>query len=151
MTLDRCPWYLAGPLIGLLIVGLRALVNRPLGALGGWVELVERGTQGRQLGIPAFVTLGTIAGGLLFALVTGTFAPALHYGAGTADSPAQFAVLTVAGLFIGFGARTAGGCTSGHGLCGTSIGSPASVVATATFFVTAVIVAQGLARLFGVV
>jgi hypothetical protein len=29
----RAPWYVAGPLIGILIVILRALVNKPLGAL----------------------------------------------------------------------------------------------------------------------
>lgn len=33
MTLDRCPWYIAGPLLGVVIVGLRALLNQPLGAL----------------------------------------------------------------------------------------------------------------------
>jgi uncharacterized membrane protein YedE/YeeE len=37
MTLDRCPWYVAGPLMGLLIVGLRAVLNKPFGALGGAV------------------------------------------------------------------------------------------------------------------
>jgi uncharacterized membrane protein YedE/YeeE len=35
MTLARCPWYIAGPLIGLVIIALRATVNRPLGMLGG--------------------------------------------------------------------------------------------------------------------
>jgi uncharacterized membrane protein YedE/YeeE len=34
----------------------------------------------------------------------------------------QLGVLTVAGLAMGIGARTAGGCTSGHGLTGTSLG-----------------------------
>jgi hypothetical protein len=28
----RCPCYIAGPLLGLLIVALRAAVNRPLGS-----------------------------------------------------------------------------------------------------------------------
>ena len=153
MTLARCPWYIAGPLIGLLIVGLRATLNRPLGALGGWVEFVDRVTKGRRLGPPAFIAVGTILGGFLFAMLTGSFRPALHYGGGTAlgvaDTPAQFALLGAAGLLIGFGARTAGGCTSGHGLCGISIGSSASVMATITFFATAVFMAQVFARLSG--
>ena len=153
MTLAKCPWYIAGPLIGLLIVGRRATLNRPLGALGGWVEFTDRVTNGRRLGPPAFIAVGTVLGGLLFAMVTGSFHPALHYGAGTAlgaaDTPAQFALLSVAGVLIGFGARTAGGCTSGHGLCGTSTGSPASLVATITFFGTAVVMAQVFARLLG--
>jgi len=153
MLFARCPWYVAGPLIGLLIVGLRATVNRPLGALGGWVEFVDRLAIGRALGAPAFIALGTILGGFLFATVTGSFAPALHYGAGSAlgrpDSLTQFAMLPMAGLLIGFGARMAGGCTSGHGLCGMSIGSSASLIATMTFFATAVLLSQVFARFGG--
>ena len=40
-------------------------------------------------------------------------------------------------MLIGYGSKTAGGCTSGNGLSGTSMLSPASIVATATFFATA--------------
>jgi hypothetical protein len=29
MAVDRCPWYVARPLFGLLIVGLRAVLNKP--------------------------------------------------------------------------------------------------------------------------
>jgi hypothetical protein len=46
MMLERCPWYVAGPLIGLLIVALRATLNKPFGALGGYIELLERITDG---------------------------------------------------------------------------------------------------------
>jgi hypothetical protein len=46
----------------------------------------------------------------------------------------------LAGLLIGFGAKTAGGCTSGNGLSGNAMLSPASLVATATFFGTAIAV-----------
>ena len=42
------------------------------------------------------------------------------------------------GVLIGYGAKLAGGCTSGNGLCGTSLGSPASFAATATFMATAI-------------
>ena len=49
-------------------------------------------------------------------------------------------VLLAAGALIGFGAKTAGGCTSGNGLSGNAILSPASLVATATFFGTAIVV-----------
>ena len=38
-----------------------------------------------------------------------------------------------AGLCIGFGARLANGCTSGHGVCGIGRMSLRSLVATATF------------------
>ena len=56
-------------------------------------------------------------------------------------------MLLIAGIAMGFGARTAGGCTSGHGLTGMSLGSPASIVATTTFFATAVALAHLLAWL----
>ena len=49
-------------------------------------------------------------------------------------------MLAVAGALIGFGAKTAGGCTSGNGLSGNAVLSPASLVATGTFFGTAILV-----------
>ncbi len=42
--------------------------------------------------------------------------------------------LFVGGLLSGFGARMAGGCTSGHGLSGCSRLHPASLIATIAFF-----------------
>ncbi|MFM0441299.1 YeeE/YedE family protein [Paraburkholderia strydomiana] len=41
--------------------------------------------------------------------------------------------ILVAGFLVGIGTRYASGCTSGHGVCGISRGSPRSFVATATF------------------
>jgi uncharacterized membrane protein YedE/YeeE len=46
---------------------------------------------------------------------------------------ASYAVLAVAGLIVGIGTRYGSGCTSGHGVCGISRGSPRSVVATIIF------------------
>ena len=57
--------------------------------------------------------------------------------------------LPCAGVVMGFGARTAGGCTSGHGMSGMSLGSPASIAASMTFFATAVALAHGFALVFG--
>lgn len=41
--------------------------------------------------------------------------------------------IVVAGLLVGFGTRLGGGCTSGHGVCGISLGSKGSIVATVVF------------------
>jgi len=49
-------------------------------------------------------------------------------------------LLLVAGLLVGFGTRLGNGCTSGHGVCGLSRLSPRSVVATAVFVATAMLV-----------
>jgi uncharacterized protein len=143
MLLDRCPWYIAGPLLGVVIIGLRAIVNKPLGALGGYIDVTEHVTRPSRLGFSAFLLLGIVIGGALFTLGTGNSSPPPSYNGLLPSAPVlQFGVLLVAGLAMGVGARTAGGCTSGHGLTGMSLGSPASIVAAMTFFGSAVAMAH---------
>ncbi|HEY3487048.1 MAG TPA: YeeE/YedE family protein [Gammaproteobacteria bacterium] len=43
--------------------------------------------------------------------------------------------LIIAGILVGFGTRLGSGCTSGHGVCGLSLGSRRSIVATAVFMI----------------
>ena len=146
MLLERCPWYVAGPLLGLLLVAFRAALNKPFGALGGFIEIVEKKGVWSRFGTSLYVLLGTILGGVLFAVVSGGFHPATTYatafGSLPAGSLATVGLLLGAGMVMGFGARLAGGCTSGHGLTGMSLGSPASIAATMTFFTTAVLLAN---------
>ena len=136
-------WYIAGPVLGLCVVAMRWLFNQRLGATGSWSGIVERAT-GRTpaLGTRGWLLIGLVAGGVVFAVANG--GPAFHeYGwlTDAFDSTALIvAILFAAGILIGFGAKTAGGCTSGNGLCGTAILSPASLTATATFFATAIVV-----------
>jgi uncharacterized membrane protein YedE/YeeE len=63
--------------------------------------------------------------------------------------PALVATLFAGGLLIGFGARWAGACTSGHGLTGCATRSRGSVVAVATFVATAVLITLLLHLLTG--
>lgn len=150
MLTERCLWYIAGPILGALIVGLRATVNKPLGALGGYIDLVEHGARPSHLGFSAFLLAGIVVGGGLFTLSAGAPSPAaLYSGLLPTDPVVQVAILAIAGLAMGLGARTAGGCTSGHGLTGVSLGSPASIVAAITFFATAVALAHILTWLSG--
>ena len=143
MLLDRCPWYIAGPVLGVVIIGLRATVNKPLGALGGYIDVTEHVTRPSRLGFSAFLLAGIVIGGALFTLATGSSSPSPSYsGLLPADPVLQLGILVVAGFAMGVGARTAGGCTSGHGLTGMSLGSPASIVAALTFFGTAVALAH---------
>ena len=44
-------------------------------------------------------------------------------------------VYAIAGLIVGFGTRLGGGCTSGHGICGISMGARDSMIATFVFMV----------------
>lgn len=48
--------------------------------------------------------------------------------------------LLIGGFMVGFGTQMAGGCSSGHGLSGCANFSWASMMATAVFFCTAIIV-----------
>jgi uncharacterized membrane protein YedE/YeeE len=151
---ERCPWYVAGPAIGLIVVGLLWAANKPFGALGGYSELqawLRRPAAGP--GWRVFFLLGTLGGGLLAALAGGGLRPTLAYGGFDAVFGTSVAVkalvLAAAGLLIGYGARTARGCTSGHGVCGASMGSPASFVSTLTFMATAIASAHLLAWLLG--
>ena len=45
--------------------------------------------------------------------------------------------LAVGGVFVGIGVTFGAGCPSGHGVCGLSLLSPRSLVATATFMLAA--------------
>lgn len=48
-------------------------------------------------------------------------------------------VLLLGGVMVGFGTQMAGGCTSGHGLSGCARLIPASLVATMTFMLSAIL------------
>jgi hypothetical protein len=56
-------------------------------------------------------------------------------------------VLFGGGLLVGIGTRMAGGCTSGHGLSGSARLQPGSLVSTACFFGSAIVVALLLKEL----
>jgi hypothetical protein len=142
VLLNRPAWYLAGPLLGLLVVGLLALINERLGVLGGYADVMGRlGRKSLAFGWQGWFVLGTVAGSLVFVVLGGAWRTGDGYGWLTRtidDDVAVGAVLVSAGLLIGVGARTAGGCTSGNGLSGCSFGSPASFVATGTFMAVAI-------------
>jgi uncharacterized membrane protein YedE/YeeE len=140
-------------LLGLIIIAMRIALNKPLGVLGGYIDVMENAKNPRRLGFRAYVLFGIIMGALLYGLITGTLS--ISWGTAYAGeflqgSPmVQAGILLLAGLAMGYGARTAGGCTSGHGLSGMSLLSPHSLAASATFFATAVLLAHGFAWLFG--
>ena len=140
---DRLPWFVAGPLIGLLIVGLYAVANKPLGASGAYVNVATFVRDRRQAEMwRVWYFVGLLAGGVIAALLRDGVALRLEYGAlgRVAPLPVLIPILFLAGTLMGFGARWSGGCTSGHGLCGTAVRSPGSLVATATFMLTAIAV-----------
>ncbi len=71
-------------------------------------------------------------------------APLIALAAGTPlivpAMPESWGIVIAGGLLVGFGTRMAGGCTSGHGVCGIARLSPRSIVATLTFMTAAIAV-----------
>jgi uncharacterized membrane protein YedE/YeeE len=135
-------WYVAGPLLGLCVIAVRLLLNARLGVTGGYSAIVSRvrGTETR-LDWRAWFVIGVLLGGTVFALAAG--GQDFHgYGWLTRsfDDVLVAPILVVSGVLIGYGAKLSGGCTSGNGLSGTSMLSPASLAATGTFFATAIAV-----------
>lgn len=137
---QRPHWLLSGALLGLLVTGLLWAVNGRLGVSGGIGEIADR-LAGRipRVGPRTFFVFGIVAGGFLFSLAGGGFRSGDSYGWLAQHGNVAVAVgLLGGGALIGVGTRHAGGCTSGHGICGTALGSKASFVATIVFMTTAV-------------
>jgi uncharacterized protein len=140
---DQLPWWIAGPVLGLCVVAIRGLLNARLGVTGAFSEVIDRvGRRSLAFDWRGWFLIGLVVGGLVFALVRGgPEFTGYSWLTETFDNDAVIAlILLVAGLLIGFGAKTAGGCTSGNGLTGTSMLSRAALAATATFFGTAIVV-----------
>jgi uncharacterized membrane protein YedE/YeeE len=145
MEHHQLAWYVAGPVLGLCVVVCRLLFNARLGVTGGFSELVTKLTHGSvRFDWRGWFAIGIALGGTLFAVIAG--GPDFHgYGwlTDTFDGGTRWLVapiLIASGVLIGYGAKAAGGCTSGNGLSGTSLISPSSLTATATFFGTAIAV-----------
>lgn len=147
MAHSQLAWFVGGPALGLCVVAMRWLMNERLGAMGAWSDVVQTiGARRLSFGPFGWMLFGLIAGGAGFALIAG--GPGFHgYGwltdtfGGTTGAFAVVAILFASGLLIGLGTKIAGGCTSGNGLSGNAMASPASLVSTATFFATAIVVA----------
>src|SRR4051812_36846223 len=114
MLHDQLAWYIAGPVLGLCVVAVRALFNARLGVTGGYSELVG---QLRQRSVSfdwrGWFAIGLFAGGTIFLLAAG--GPDFHgYGwltdTFTGSARAWIApILVVSGVLIGYGAKLAGG------------------------------------------
>jgi uncharacterized protein len=134
-------WWIAGPILGLVIVALLGLANKRFGVVGGVTDIVHGAAGGEgRISWRALLVLGIVLGGAAYALLAG--APDAGSGYSWLDTHlslgGEAALLFGSGLAIGVGARTAGGCTSGHGLTGSALASPASIVSMMTIMATAI-------------
>lgn len=164
------PWYIAGPLIGLMVPLLLLLGNKQFGisanlrhmcaaAVPGNVEFFKYDWKGAGLWNLTLI-LGVFFGALLahffltdpdaiIPISEATVADLTALGITDFSGlvPAQFiswqglmtlpgaVMIVVGGFLVGFGARYAGGCTSGHAISGLSNLQLPSLVAVVGFFV----------------
>lgn len=127
--MDSIPWHIylqslaGGALIGLASALFLILDGRVAG-VSGIISGALRKIDGNWARNAAFL-LGLVLGPLAYRFWFGEWPP-VHL-----QSP--LALMALAGLLVGFGARFGSGCTSGHGVCGLARLSPRSIVAVVTF------------------
>ena len=119
---------IGGVLIGLSAVLLMLLTGRIAGISGIFAGLLNIRSEDRSWRV-AF-----LAGMISVPVIAGW----IGYGMAPPKLPANWSIIVVAGLLVGFGARLGGGCTSGHGICGIGRLSVRSIAATIVFVATAV-------------
>jgi uncharacterized protein len=163
------PWYLAGPLIGLVVPLLLLFGGKMFGVSSnlqhvcaacdpGGIEFFDYDWKSVGKWNLTFLT-GSVAGGFLGGYVFANpepiqlaestitalqslgirdfhgFVPDDLYTWSAAGSVTGLIVLGIGGFLVGFGARYAGGCTSGHAISGLSDLQLASLVAVIGFFI----------------
>jgi hypothetical protein len=148
-------WAVAGVVIAAITLALLFVANRRLGVSTGFEDVCSlvlpnayfrRGTilSGRPWRLPFLA--GLVLGGFLSAAFGGGWHPIWNLGmfdARIGFGPAgKLAWMFVGGLFIGFGTRLAGGCTSGHGIFGMSNLELPSIVSTCSFMAGGIVTTQ---------
>lgn len=154
-TTPRWSPYAVGIGIGVLSWLAFLLSNKPLGCSTAFARsagLMERLFRGRKVDEKPYyqqfapqidwewmLVCGVLVGALASSLLSGQFAwlwvPtkwAAEIGTG---APTRWLVALLGGFCAGFGARWAGGCTSGHGISGTLQLAVSSWIAALGFFV----------------
>jgi uncharacterized membrane protein YedE/YeeE len=145
-------WAAAGAGIAAVTLCLLFLANRRLGISTGLEDvcsLVLRqpyfGRHAVCVGRPWRLPLltGLVLGGFLSAVSGGGWAPVWSLGmfdqAIGFGPAAKLAWMFVGGLFIGFGTRLAGGCTSGHGVFGLANFELPSLLSTLSFMLGGIV------------
>jgi len=159
------PWYVSGPLIGLTVPLLLLLGNRRLGISGSFKHIcascIPKGKidffnyDWKAQSWNLFFAGGIVLGGYFTSIITN-----INYTVAISEETkhdltafgvenlnglfpveifnwefSNVILLTIGGFFVGFGARYANGCTSGHAIMGLSLLKPGSLVAVIGFFI----------------
>ncbi len=163
------PWYVAGPLIA-LVMFLLLLTGKQFGMSSNLRTMCSVMGAGKASDFFRFdwksqrwnlmVVLGAIIGGYIASVLMSdntvqinpevalqlandyqitsageSYLPPEIFGYDALADPFILAVLLIGGFLVGFGARYAGGCTSGHAISGLSNLQLPSLIAVIGFFI----------------
>lgn len=148
-------WALGGAVIAAVTLALLFLANRRLGISTGFEDVCSlvvdipyfrraAVTAGRGWRLPFLA--GLLLAGFVSATLAGGWSPTWELGRFDevigGGPTAKVAWMFVGGLFIGFGTRLAGGCTSGHGIFGMANLEVPSIISTVSFMAAGIVTTQ---------
>ena len=120
--------FIGGAIIGIAVI-LFFVGN---GRLAGVSGIVNNALVSKKNRTDNFLFIfGLVLGPIVYAFFTKNNIPFLI----TSSLP----IIIIAGFLVGVGTQVGKGCTSGHGICGISLLSLRSIIATITFMITAII------------
>jgi uncharacterized membrane protein YedE/YeeE len=154
LTMERWSPYVVGAGIGILSWLSFLLLNKPIGCstaftrTAGMIERLFTGDRVRekpyyqqfapQIDWEWMLVLGVIIGAFVSSNLSGTFGPRWvpeRWAEAFGDVPLpRLIVALIGGILMGFGARWANGCTSGHGISGSLQLAVSGWVAAVCFF-----------------
>jgi uncharacterized protein len=161
--------YVVGTGIGILswlsflISGKPIATSTTFARTGGMIEEMIAGEKARQR--PYFkkikieinwqwmLVVGVVIGAFISAIISGDFqsgvwVPSLWASAFGDSAILRVLVAMAGGIILGFGARFADGCTSGHGISGTLQLAVSSWISVIFFFVGGIITAHLIFKVF---
>jgi uncharacterized membrane protein YedE/YeeE len=169
LTMGRWSPYAVGIGIGVLSWLTFVLSDKPIGCstafarTSGMIERLFRGNKvleklyykefAPRVDWEWMLVVGAILGSFTSAKLSGQFkldwVPSMWEAAFGPRPVTRVAVALLGGVLLGFGARWAGGCTSGHGISGTLQLAVSSWLAAACFFIGGVAAAFFIFRVLG--
>ena len=142
IPIDWAMGFIGGLMIGTAAALFLLFNGRIMGAsgiLGGLIDGTGRHNAAERLALIA----GLI--GVPFVAVT------LSGATVSTNATGNVALLIIGGLLVGYGTRTANGCTSGHGVCGISRFSLRGIVATLVYLLAGGVTMLVARHLLGVI
>ncbi len=169
LTEVRWSPYVAGIGIGILSWFTFLISRKPLACSTSFARasgMIEKLFAGKEVDLKPYyqkiglvvdwqwmLVVGIVIGSLISALLSGDFqwvwVPSLWETAFGDNPYLRVVVALFGGVCIGFGARWAGGCTSGHGISGTLQLAVSSWISAVCFFIGGIITAHIIFTLIG--